>query len=191
MTIDLNNANDQKTFDLIPADTIATLIIKVRSGNAGPDGALRRSKDGRSEGLDLELIVADGDKYAKRRLWALLTLHGETEGHAEAGRIAQATLRAILESARGIRPDDRSEAAKQGRCISSYLDLDGMQFVGRIGVEPGRNGFEAKNKLASVITPDMQEWKRPEQTSVPAPAVAPATPPASGGTAIARPAWSR
>ena len=36
MTIDLNNANDQKTFDLIPADTIATLIIKVRSGNAGP-----------------------------------------------------------------------------------------------------------------------------------------------------------
>jgi hypothetical protein len=36
---------------------------------------------------------------------------GTTSGHAEAGEISRNTLRAILESARGIKPDDKSEAA--------------------------------------------------------------------------------
>jgi hypothetical protein len=189
MTIDFNTAGEQKTFDLIPADTIANLIIKVRAGNAGPDGALRRSNDRRSEGLDLEFVVVDGE-YAKRKFWTLLTLQGETEGHREAGRIAQATLRAILESARGIRPDDKSERAQQARQTSSYLDFDGMQFVGRLGVEPGRNGYKAKNNLASVVTPDMRDWRRPDQTSAPVPVVPPA-PPAPAAAAIKRPNWSR
>jgi hypothetical protein len=148
MTIDLNEAGGQKEFNLIPADTIVPLAIKVRGGGAGPDGVLRRAKDGKSEGLDLELVVCDGE-YAKRRVWVLLTLQGESEGHKEAGHIAAATLRAIVESSRGIQPSDQSETAKQQRCLNSYLDLDGMRFVGRIGVVPAKNGFDAKNKLAS------------------------------------------
>jgi hypothetical protein len=189
MPIDLNDATGQKTFDLIPADTIATLAIKVRGGGAGPDGTLRRSKDGRSEGLDLELTVVDGP-HARHKLWALLTLSGETEGHAEAGRIAQSTLRAMLESARGVRPDDKSEAAKQQRRIETYLDLDGLRFVGRIGVDPARNGYAAKNRLASVITPEMQAWRKPEQGSAP-PATTSSSATSSGSNAIARPKWSR
>jgi hypothetical protein len=185
--LDFNDATDQTTFELIPADTIATLSIKVRGGGAGPDGTLRRSKDGKSEGLDLEFTVVDGP-FVRRKLWSLLTLSGESEGHAEAGRIAAGTLRAVLESARGIRPDDQSEAAKQARRISSYLELDGVQFVARIGVAPPRDNYSAKNKLASVITPEMSLWHKPD-TAAPAPgAAAPASP--SGG-AIARPAWSK
>jgi hypothetical protein len=191
MTIDLNEAGGQREFDLIPADTIATLAIKVRGGGAGPDGALRRSKDGKSEGLDLEPIVCDGE-YVKRKLWALLTLQGETEGHAEAGRIAATVLRAIIESARGIKPDDQSEAAKQQRCLASYLELDGMRFVGRIGVVPAKNGYDAKNKLASVITPDMKAWRKPDQGAAPVPAAKPSQPSSgSGGAVVPRPQWSR
>jgi hypothetical protein len=189
MSIDLNEAGGQKEFDLIPANTIATLAIKVRGGGAGPDGALKRSKDGRSEGLDLELTVCDG-KFVKRKVFLLLTLQGETEGHAEAGRIAATVLRAIIESARSVKPDDQSEAAKQQRKLNSYLDLDGMRFVGRVGVEPAKNGYDAKNKLASVITPDMQAWQKPEQGSAPAPAAQPSKPP-GGGAVIPRPQWSR
>jgi hypothetical protein len=188
-TIDLNEAGGQRGFDLIPADTIVTLAIKVRGGGAGPDGTLKRSKDGRSEGLDLELTVTDGE-YVKRKLWTLLTLQGETEGHAEAGRIAATVLRAILESARGIQPSDQSEAAKQQRRLASFLELDGMCFVGRVGVEPARNGYDAKNKLASVVTPDMKAWKKPDQNAPPVPAAKP-SPPATGGGVIARPQWSR
>jgi hypothetical protein len=189
MTIDLNEASGQREFDLVPADTIVTLAIKVRGGGAGPDGALKRSKDGRSEGLDLELTVCDGP-FTKRKLWTLLTLQGETEGHAEAGRIAATMLRAIIESARGVRPDDQSEAAKQQRRLASYLELDGMRFVGRVGVEPAKNGYGAKNKLTSVITPDMQAWRKTDQGAAPMPTAKPSQPP-SGGGVIPRPQWSR
>jgi hypothetical protein len=190
MTVDLNEAGGQREFDLIPADTIASLAIKVRGGGAGPDGTLRRSKDGKSEGLDLELTVTDGE-YVKRKLWFLLTLQGETEGHKEAGHIAAATLRAIVESARGIRPDDQSEVAKQQRRLNSYLDLDGMCFVGRIGVVPAKNGYDPKNKLSSVITPDMKAWKKPDQSTAPAPAAKSAQPASGSGGVIPRPQWSK
>jgi hypothetical protein len=189
MTIDLNEADGQREFDLIPADTIVTLAVKVRGGGAGPDGTLRRSKDGRSEALDLEFTVCDG-KFTKRKLWILLTLQGETAGHVEAGHIAAATLRAIVESARGVRPDDKSEEAKRQRQLASYLELDGMHFIGRVGVEPARNGYDAKNKLASVITPDMSAWRKLDQGAASAPAERPSPPP-SGGGVIPRPQWSR
>jgi len=189
MPIDLNEAGAQREFDLIPADTIATLAIKVRGGGAGADGALTRSKDGRSEGLDLELTVCDG-QYVRRKVFTRLTLQGETEGHAEAGRIAGTVLRAIIESARGVRPDDQSESAKQQRRLASYLELDGMRFIGRIGVEPSQNSYAAKNKLASVITPEMKAWRQPDQGAAPAQPAKPAQP-AAGSGVIPRPRWGK
>src|SRR5262249_62262211 len=97
---DFNNADPQRPFDLIPADTIVSLHIKVRPGNAGEGGWLTRSQNGASEGLDLEYTVVDGT-YAKRKVFERLTLHGTTEGHDEAARISQSKIRAMLESARG------------------------------------------------------------------------------------------
>src|SRR3974390_931323 len=100
---DFNNAGEQRSFDVIPAGTIATLQMTIRPGNAGADGWLRTSGNGQSEGLDGEFIVVDG-QFAKKKLWQLFTLRGTTDGHAEAGKISLNTLRAILESARGIKP---------------------------------------------------------------------------------------
>jgi hypothetical protein len=80
---DLNDADLQRDFDIIPGGTIAVLQIKVRPGNSGDHGWLRTSNDGKSQGLDLELTVVAGE-YAKRKLWTLLTVDGKTDGHAEA-----------------------------------------------------------------------------------------------------------
>src|SRR5262245_49507269 len=107
----LNTAGEQRSFDVIPAQTICTLQLTIRPGGAGDGGCLNRSADGTSEGLDCEFVVVDG-QYVKRKLWQLFTLRGNTPGHAEAGKISRQALRAILESARGIRPDDNSEAAE-------------------------------------------------------------------------------
>ena len=188
MTIDFNEAGAQREFDLIPADTIVTLAIKVRGGGAGADGALTRSKDGHSEGLDLEFTVCEGP-YVRRKVFTRLTLQGETEGHAEARRISDTVLKAILESARGVKPDDQSEAAKQQRRLASYLELDGLKFIGRIGIVPAKNGYDAKNKLASVVTPDMKAWVKPEQGVAPAAAAKPSQPASRGG--LVRPQWSK
>src|SRR6516225_6857262 len=109
-TFDFNNAPAQRSFDVIPDGTIAVLHMHIRPGGAGEGGLLRRSKNGDSEGLDVEFTVVEGE-YAKRKFWTLFTLTGTTDGHAKAGEISAAKLRAILESARGVSPDDITPAA--------------------------------------------------------------------------------
>jgi hypothetical protein len=192
---DFNTASPQRSFDVIPPNTIATLQIRVRPGNVGNAGWLRRSKDGLSEALDLELTVVQGE-FAKRKVWTLLTLQGTTDGHAEAARISQSKIRAILESARGVRPDDTSEAAVQARRIADYGELNNLRFIARIGVEPARSGFKAKNTVEEVITPDRTDWHHVEQVVAHQAAKDSDTPaseaakPASTPAKIGRPRWA-
>jgi hypothetical protein len=191
MSMDFNGAGPQKRFDVIPSGTVVTLQLTVRPGNAGPNGWLRRSKDGGSEALDCEFIVVDGE-FAKRKFWGLYTVAGTTEGHAEAAAISLARLRGILESARGIGPTDQSEAAKQARRIESYGDFDGLRFIGRIGVEPAKNNYPAKNTLLEAITPDRRYWRKVEQVAKqPAKPAPPANTPATTAPAIKRPDWAQ
>jgi hypothetical protein len=189
-SFDFNTAGEQRSFEVIPANTVVTLQLTIRPGGAGDDGWLKRSADGNSEGLDCEFIVTEG-QYAKRKLWQLYTMRGTTQGHAEAGEISRNTLRAILESACGIRPDDKSEAAQNARKTTGWADFDQLRFVALLGVRPPRDGYQAKNTILEVITPDRQQWRKPEQVSAKtasaAPAAAPTTPPAG---AITRPQWA-
>ena len=181
---DFNDADTQRNFDVIPNGTIATVRMTVRPGSAGEDGWLRRSKDGNSEMLDCEFVVLDGPS-AKRKFWMLFTVDGTTQGHAEAAKISASKLRAILESARGIRPDDKSDTATQARRIGSYGDLNGLSFIARVGVEPPQNGYKAKNRLDHVVTPDEKAWHPVTQEPVATPAK-----PASSPAKIERPQWA-
>jgi hypothetical protein len=189
-TFDFNTAGEQRSFEVIPAGTICTLQLTIRRGGCGDDGWLKRSADGNSEGLDCEFIVTEG-QYAKRKLWQLYTIRSTTQGHGEAGEISRNTLRAMLESARGIRPDDKSEAAQNARKVTGWADFDGLRFVARLGVRAPQNNYPAKNTITEVITPDRQNWAKPEQISATAnnaaPAASPTTPPAN---AITRPQWA-
>ena len=181
---DFNDADTQRNFDVIPNGTIATVRMTVRPGSAGEDGWLRRSKDGNSEMLDCEFVVLDGP-FAKRKFWMLFTVDGTTQGHAEAAKISASKLRAILESARGIRPDDKSDTATQARRIGSYGDLNGLSFIARVGVEPPQDGYKAKNRLDHVVTPDEKAWHPVTQEPVATPAK-----PASSPAKIERPQWA-
>jgi hypothetical protein len=188
MTIDLNTAGDQRSFDVIPAGTILTLQMIIRPGGVGDGGWLKNAADDASTGLDCEFIVVGGD-YDKRKIWQRFTIDGTTPGHAEAGKISLNTLRAMVESARGICPDDKSEAAQAVRRVD-WADLNGLRFMAKIGVRPPKEGYAAKNIIREVITPDRQVWKKPEQITQPTnsgPSQVPTTPPAN---AIARPQWA-
>jgi hypothetical protein len=199
-TFDFNNAPTQRSFDVIPNGTVATLNMTVRPGGAGEGGWLKGSKNGDSEGLDCEITVVDGE-FAKRKFWTLFTLGGVEDGHAKAAEISRGKLRAILESAHGTRPDDDSDAAQQARRTTSYGDFNNMRFIGRIGVEPPQNGYRAKNTLDKVITPDLVGWHAVAQIDKPAPSAAPAAaatpaptssvaPPVAPAMAIKRPDWA-
>jgi hypothetical protein len=179
---DFNDAGEQRSVDVIPAGTICSVQLAVRPGGGGDDGWLRRSKDGGSEALDCEFTVIDGE-YAKRKIWALYTVRGTTPGHAEASEISRKALCAMLESARGIRPEDKSEAAQKARQASGWADFDQLRFVARIGVRPPEGAYAAKNTILDVITPNRLTWKQIEQTSPD-----PGKPRTSGGSATASPA---
>ena len=158
---DFNEAGLQRS--PIPAGTIVVAEVTIRPGGAGEDGWLKRSKDGRSEALDCEFTVLDGE-HAKRKFWALLTLNGSTPGHDQAADISRRILRALLESARGIKPDDQSETARKAR-VADYSAFDGLRCMVRLGIEPARGGFRAKNIIDEVITPDAVNWRAIEQVS--------------------------
>jgi len=193
--MDLNDAPRQREFNLIPAGTIVPVVMKIRPGSAGEDGWLKRSEKGDAEMIDAEFIVASGE-YAKRKLWANMVVNGTSDGHAQAREITLARLRAMIESARNIKPDDQSPEAREKR-KADYADLNGMCFIVRIGIEKGKKKADGtfypdRNTIDLVITPDRKEWFQP-----PDPPIAPAgggTPPTSGGGGVVpvnRPGWAQ
>jgi hypothetical protein len=169
----------QREFDLIPNGTIASVTMKLRPGGAGEQGLLKRSKNGECAMLDIEFVVLDGE-YARRKFWANLILEGTTPGHEKAAAISRSTLRSILESARGIKPDDVSPEARAARTVDLSV-FDGMNFVAKIGIETGKpkgdgTSYNDKNILTVAITPDKREWHPVAQSPAP---------PTNGGSAAA------
>jgi hypothetical protein len=191
---DFNNADTQRAVGLIDDGTICVVLMNVRRGEAGADGWLKRSKGGTSNALDCEFTVQEGP-FAKRKFWGLFTLEGATEGQQKASDISGRTLRAILESARGFRPDDQSDAAKAARRTKDYGEFDGLLFTARVGIEKGKDGFKDKNILQEVITPDRKAWVKVEQSLRTATAVASVgstfdAKPQSTSAAIVKPKWA-
>ena len=182
-------------FDPIPHGTIATVVLHIRPGNVGEDGMLKRSKDGSCEMLDCEFAVTDGP-FKGRKFWENWILEGTTSGHAKSIGINRGTLKAILDSALGLKPDDVSPQARAARTVS-LKQFEGMTFIARIGIERGnaRNdgsgNWPDKNVLAGVITPDRKEWHPVEQ---PPPFNGGGSPsaaaPSSSAPPIERPGWA-
>ena len=167
---DLNDAERQRDRTLIPAG-VYRLRTKVRPGGAGPGSVLRLAKNGRTLMLELELKVIGGES-ADQKLWDLITVAVEppefedanaaerelTERFQTAARIGRSKLRAVLESAHAIDPDDASEAAQNKRRFEDFLELDGLEFWAQIAIKKGTNGYKDKNILDSVVTPNLPDW---------------------------------
>lgn len=191
MAYDYSTAPEQRS-NLIPEGTVATLQSTIRPGGAGEGGLLTRSKDNACEMLDLEFVVVNGPQV-KRKLWERMVINGVTDGHAKAAEISRGRLRAIIESARGIKPSDMGAEARKARTVE-LGDLDGLRFRAKIGVEKGRpkndgsgENYPDRNTIAMVITPDRKDWHAVEQTPRP-------TGPIAGDTGavvpIIKPAWA-
>ena len=195
MAYDYSDARPPQ-FEVIPHGTTATLVLHIRAGDVGEDGLLTRSKDGGCEMLVSELTIVDGP-YKGRKLFERWILAGTTDGHAKSADINRSTLKAILDSALGLKPDDLSPQARAARTVD-LKQFEGMSFIGRIGIEKGRprndgsgENWPDKNILVGVITPDKRDWHPVEQP-----------PPFNGGgggaqaapaetaSPIARPGWA-
>jgi hypothetical protein len=155
------------SFDLIPDGMVATVSIHIRAGNVGEDNMLRRSTAGDCEMLDLEFTVVDGS-YKGRKFWQYLIITGTTDGQKKMAVDSLGVLKAILDSALGLKPKDVSAEARAARTVS-VKKFEGMNFMAKIGVEvggpkkDGSGNWADKNILAGVITPDKTGWHSVEQ----------------------------
>ena len=148
--MNFNDAEIQKGFDLIPANTIAKARLVIKPGNDPTDHFITRSKGGDTAYLNCEWIILEGE-YAKRKVFDKIGL----EGSDKWVNMGKARIRAILESAKGINPKDVSETAVTARQISSFDDLNNLDVVIKIGVEHDKSGqYQDKNRVIAIITPD-------------------------------------
>jgi hypothetical protein len=180
-TYDFNDADLQSDF-VIPSGTIVSVEMMVRPGGEGDGGLLTRSKNGDAYMLACEFTVQEG-QYAKRKIFTNLVVEGQTDGHKKAIQITRSKLRAMIESAFGIKPSDKSETAVAMRRVTGFDAFLGLCFVAKLGVEPARDGYQARNTILEVITPDKPQWKQLKQLYEPAQ-------PATVSTNVITPAWA-
>jgi len=201
---DFNNADTQSSgFDLIPDDTIATFIGTVRPGSAGDGGWLTQGKPSAKSHsgwlwLDMEFVIIGGP-YDKRKVWQKFMWHnaqpadGAAEGAEKAANISRSNIRAMIESARNVMPDDHSPDAQAKRQINDFGALNGMTFRAKLGIEEGSDGYDDKNTIKFFITPGQAEYagesaqQAPTQQAAPVQEVIPSTTPPSSGV----PAWAQ
>jgi hypothetical protein len=74
-------------------------------------------------------------------------------------------LKAVLDSALGLNPDDKSPEARAARTVP-LKKFDGINFMGKIGIEKGGSrkeggNFPDRNVLADVVTKDKKGWSGP------------------------------
>jgi hypothetical protein len=166
---DLNDAEPQRSSDLIPDGSFAKVSLAIRPG--GVDGAtpldanlLKASMQPGSDVLmlDCEFTVVEGP-HIRRKFWQALTVSGgkvDEKGVSLGWLITKRTIRGIIESAFGIDPADESPQAKAKRTLPGLKALDGITFVAKIKVEPGRDGHAEQNRLDIAVTPDLPEWAK-------------------------------
>jgi hypothetical protein len=110
MPFDYSDAESPDT-ELIPDGEVAVAQMRIKAGSAGEDGMATRSKGGDSEYLSAEFTLLDG-KHARAKFWQVLLTSGETDGQKQMVDKGRAILKAMLDSAYGIDPADKSPEAR-------------------------------------------------------------------------------
>lgn len=168
MNYDLNDAQPQMPpiGDLIPDGTFAKIRMSIRPGGLNGSvpmdaGLLKASQSSDAKMLDCEFTVVDGP-LARRKFWQNFTVAGgklDEKGASKGWNITKSTIRAMINSALGLNPNDMSAEAKQKRVIQGLRQLDGIVFIGRIMVEPTSNPqYKDVNRLANVVVPGEPQY---------------------------------
>jgi len=197
---DFNSAEDQNNFDVIPKGTLVKVRMRIRPG--GYDDASQgwtvgyatQSMTTGSVYLNCEFVVLDGP-YAKRKMWSLIGLHSPKG--PEWANMGRAFVKGILNSSRGLHPQDNSPQAQQARRIQGFADLDGIEFVAKVEMDKDQNGDD-KNVIKTAITPDHKDYAivsgnmvQPAASTQPAFSASDVSPQAPASAPTGRPSWAQ
>ena len=169
MTYNFNDVEPHQGTDLIPDGSFAKVVMTVRPGGVDGQGEhdkglLKASNTPGSDvlSLDCEFTVAEGP-HARRKFWQLFTAAGgkvDENGASIGWNISKRMVRAMIDSALALDPEDMSEAARQKRQLRGLADLNGITFVARIMVEPNNDPrYPDRNRLDRPVLPNEKEWR--------------------------------
>lgn len=198
---DFNDAEAQQSgFNLIPKGTLVPVRMTLKPGSyddpsqGWTGGYATQSFDTGAIYLSAEFVVTAG-AHAKRKMWSNIGL--QSPKGPTWGQMGRTFIRAVLNSARNVHPQDNSPQAAAARRIQGFADLDGIEFLARVDVEKDTKG-EDRNVVKIAVEPDHPDYARlmgvPPKPGVGAAPTssAPSTPATSAQTvqATARPAVS-
>lgn len=159
---DFNDADQQQGFDLIPKGTLVPVRMILKPGGYDDPsqgwvgGYASESFETGSVYLAAEFVVTGGE-HAKRKLWSNIGLHSPKG--ATWGQMGRSFVRAALNSARNVHPQDNSPQAAAARRIQGFHELDGLEFIVRVDIEKDPKG-EDRNVIRLAIEPDHPEYAR-------------------------------
>lgn len=138
------------SIDLIPAGTIAKVVVAVR------DIKYSQSTGGRY--LDLELII-DGGKYDRRRIFSIICDPWDDKTSDKAKEMAVGTITRIMESIGVFNPSNPEtynvfNAASINE-VALAMNTKSVHIV--IGIQKGKDGHADKNEV--------KEWTSPNPKS--------------------------
>jgi hypothetical protein len=177
--INLNNTPTQRDRETVPAG-IYGLKAEVVPGGVGDGGILRRAKNGYGLMLELKCSVAAGE-HKGHCIWDYPTVELDEKAPPpvdDKGRAnlqaAQAALhigpirvRAIIDSALGLDPNDRSPEMEEKRSFDGWGEIDGLTFWAQVGERPAQGQYGPSNVIDFVIVPGDPDYPKTVQAVVP------------------------
>ncbi len=158
---DFNDAEAQQGgFDLIPKGSIVPVCMTIKPGGYDDQsqgwtgGYATESFDTGAVYLACEFVVTGGP-FAKRKMWSNVGLRSK-KGPTW-GQMGRSFIRAALNSARNVHPQDNSPQAAVARRINGFADLDGIEFLARVDVEKDAKG-EDRNVVKLAVEPDYKDY---------------------------------
>ena len=158
---DFNDAEAQHgAFDLIPKGTIVPVRMSIKPGGhddhsqGWTEGYATQSFDTGAVYLACEFVVTAGP-FAKRKMWSNIGL--QSAKGPTWGQMGRSFIRAALNSARNVNPQDNSPQESAARRINSFADLDGIEFIARVDVEKDSKD-EDRNVVKIAIEPDHKDY---------------------------------
>ena len=202
---DFNDAEQQQGFDLIPKGALVKVRMTIKPGGHDDSaqgwtgGYATESFDTGSVYLACEFVVLEGP-FAKRKMWSNIGLHSK-KGPTW-GQMGRSFIRAALNSARNVHPQDNSPQASSARRIQGFHELDGLEFLARVDIEKDGKGQD-RNVVKIAVEPDHPDYAKlmgvPPKTTGGGTSGAPAQPaapayqaaPAQRAPVTGKPSWAQ
>lgn len=161
--LNLNNIpeapSSNNDFELIPDMTVARGIVKLEGGDHalqefGTGQFFKFSNSSSAKWLPIEVTIVGG-QYDKRKVWHNIFVDGDKmnpQGVSIAKTIGLNMLKSMIDSAFNLDPKDQSPQAQQTRSLPGVEALNGLSICFKIGIDPAKNNYKARNVIKSVLT---------------------------------------